>query len=220
MIDLHLHSLLSDGELVPSELVRRASVKGYKALAITDHADISTIDFIIPRITKACVSLNRALDEITVLPGIELTHVPPSDIPDLAHEARSLGAVIVLVHGETSAEPVVPGTNEAALSSDIDILAHPGMITPEQVWTAKKKGIYLEISARKGHSLTNGHVAALAKNLSAPMVLNTDAHGPDDMISEDRARIIARGAGLTDNDVEELFTNSAALAKKALQRMG
>jgi predicted metal-dependent phosphoesterase TrpH len=34
MIDLHTHSFLSDGELLPSELVRRAKVKGYRIIGI------------------------------------------------------------------------------------------------------------------------------------------------------------------------------------------
>jgi len=37
MIDLHTHSLFSDGELIPSELVSRAAAAGYRAIAITDH---------------------------------------------------------------------------------------------------------------------------------------------------------------------------------------
>ena len=40
MIDLHTHSFFSDGVLSPSELIRRAVVKGYKAIAITDHDSI------------------------------------------------------------------------------------------------------------------------------------------------------------------------------------
>ncbi len=219
MIDLHLHSLFSDGELVPAELVRRAAVKGYKALAITDHADISNIDFIIPRIIKACVSLNRAQDDLTALPGIELTHVPPRDIPVLAREARSMGAAVIIVHGETIAEPVAPGTNESALSSDIDILAHPGLITDEAMAKAAQRGIYIEISARKGHCLSNGHVAALAKQRGARMILNSDGHAPDDLIDSDYARRIACGAGLSDSDVDVLFANSATLAKRAAHRI-
>ena len=43
MIDLHTHSLFSDGALVPSEHVRRVEVLGYEAIAITDHADDSNI---------------------------------------------------------------------------------------------------------------------------------------------------------------------------------
>ncbi len=41
MIDLHTHSFFSDGELIPSELIRRAEAIGYKAIAITDHVDSS-----------------------------------------------------------------------------------------------------------------------------------------------------------------------------------
>ncbi len=53
MIDLHTHSLFSDGVLVPSELVRRAVMKGYEVIAITDHADASNLDFTIPRVAAA-----------------------------------------------------------------------------------------------------------------------------------------------------------------------
>ncbi|WP_429885909.1 PHP domain-containing protein, partial [Geoalkalibacter halelectricus] len=48
MIDLHTHTLFSDGELIPAELIRRAAVAGYTALAITDHVDLSNLDFILP----------------------------------------------------------------------------------------------------------------------------------------------------------------------------
>ena len=42
-IDLHMHSLFSDGELLPSEIARRAYVLGHEAIAITDHVDYSNI---------------------------------------------------------------------------------------------------------------------------------------------------------------------------------
>ena len=42
MIDLHMHSTFSDGELIPAEVVSRALHAGYTHLAITDHADPST----------------------------------------------------------------------------------------------------------------------------------------------------------------------------------
>ena len=44
MIDLHTHSILSDGELLPSELARRAQVEGYRIIGISDHADPSNLD--------------------------------------------------------------------------------------------------------------------------------------------------------------------------------
>jgi putative hydrolase len=210
VIDLHTHSIFSDGALIPSELVRRAEVLGIKAIGITDHADASNLDFIIPRIMAVSERLNRA-NHIKTVPGIELTHIPPSDIKTLAEQARSLGAKIVVVHGETIAEPVAPGTNSAALAADIDILAHPGLISEEEVVMAAEKGIFLEISARKGHCLTNGHVAQLAKKHGAELVLNSDAHEPSDLISEEQARKIVLGAGLIEGDFERMQKNAESL---------
>ena len=210
MIDLHTHSIFSDGVLIPSELVRRAEVLGIKAIGITDHADASNLDFIIPRIVAVAERLNR-VNHIKTVPGIELTHVPPGQISSLAEQARSFGAKIVVVHGETIAEPVVPGTNRAALSADIDILAHPGLISEEDVVMAAGKGIFLEISARKGHSLTNGHVAKLAGKHGAELVLNSDAHEPSDLITEQQARQIVLGAGLSQDDFERMQKNAESL---------
>lgn len=210
MIDLHTHSIFSDGVLIPSELVRRAEVLGIEAIAITDHADASNLDFIVPRIAAVTIALND-INHIKALPGIELTHIPPSHIEPLAEQARNLGAKIVVVHGETIVEPVMLGTNRAALNANIDILAHPGLISEEEVVMAAERGIFLEISARKGHSLTNGHVAKLAKQHGAKLVLNTDAHEPSDLINDQQARQIVLGAGLSEDDFEQMRQNAESL---------
>ena len=208
MIDLHTHSIFSDGVLIPSELVRRAEFAGLKGIGITDHGDLSNIDFIIPRLVAVAEELNRVVN-IKVIPGIEITHVPPSLIGESAKKARSLGAKIIIVHGETIVEPVAPGTNSAALEADIDILAHPGLITEEEVLKAKGRGIFLEISARKGHSLTNGHVGKLAKKTGAKLVINTDTHDPGDLIDINMAKQIVCGAGLTEKDFEIMQKNAS-----------
>ncbi|GAI91053.1 unnamed protein product [marine sediment metagenome] len=216
MIDLHTHSIFSDGELVPSELVRRAVVAGYRAIAITDHADYSNIDFIIPRIVKVCEKLSDVYS-IKIIPGIEITHVPPDSICELTEEARKLGAKIVIAHGETIAEPVTPGTNLAAIKSPIDILAHPGLITEEEIRLCSENSVFLEISTRHGHSLTNGHVVKLARKFNAGLVLNTDAHAPQDLVSKEMAVKIAAGAGMNNKEIDVMFKNSEYLIKKALE---
>jgi histidinol phosphatase-like PHP family hydrolase len=217
VIDLHTHSIFSDGELIPSELARRAKVTGYSALAITDHGDHSNFDFIISRLVKVCRKLADAL-AIQVIPGIELTHIPPEYIYDLAVEARHTGAKIVVVHGETIAEPVAAGTNAAALRAPIDILAHPGLITKDEAMEAARNSICLEITARKGHSLTNGHVVKMARQAKAPLILNSDSHAPHDLVHKDMARKIALGAGLTEAETEVMFRNSQVLVKKTLKK--
>lgn len=210
MIDLHTHSLFSDGVLIPSELVRRAEAKGLTVIGITDHGDASNIDLIIPRLVTVAKQLN-AVQKIKMIPGIELTHVPPSQIAGVAEQARALGAQIIIVHGETIVEPVAAGTNSAAVRANIDILAHPGIITPADVQIAKERGVLLEITARGGHSLTNGYVAELAKKTGAKMVINTDSHQPGDLIDKEFAKIVVRGAGLSEEDFHEMQNNALKL---------
>jgi len=213
MYDLHTHTLLSDGELLPSELVRRYKVLGYKAVAITDHIDESNAELIIPKIVSVAKKLNES-SGIKVIPGAELTHIPTKDMKSLIKKVRLLGAKIVLIHGETLVEPVAPGTNRRALSCGIDILSHPGLITLKDVKLAKKNGVYLEITTRRGHSLTNGHVAKIAKFAGAKLILNSDAHSPDDILKPAFAEKIAMGAGLTKSEVSVMRKNAQEIVKK------
>ncbi|MEF9425746.1 MAG: histidinol phosphate phosphatase domain-containing protein [Candidatus Mariimomonas ferrooxydans] len=213
MIDLHTHSLFSDGVLLPSELARRAYSVGYKVLAITDHVDSSNIDFVVPRIVKAAGDIGR-YSKLTLIPGAEITHVPPELIRRLVTEARELGAKLVIVHGETVTEPVIKGTNRAAIEAGADMIAHPGLISRDDVMTAKKKGVVLEITSRKGHSISNGYVAKTAAEIGADLIINTDSHSPEDLITVDLARIVLRSAGIPEGAIGKIFENSKKLAKK------
>ena len=213
MIDLHTHSLFSDGELLPSELIRRAQASGYDTVAITDHGDSSNLDWIIPRIVKVCRDVER-YNKIRAVAGIELTHLPPDLIFPMAQEARKMGARIVVVHGETVVEPVPPGTNRKAIEAGVDILAHPGLISEEEVSLAREKKVFLEITSRKGHSLSNGHVARLALQAGAAMVLNSDSHLPEDLLSKETALKVALGAGLTAADFSRMLENSRELLSR------
>jgi len=205
MIDLHTHTIFSDGELIPSELIRRAEVKGYTAIGLTDHVDFTNIESVLSGVLKAKY-LEDVID-VRVLVGVELTHVPPEKIENLTTLARRLGAELVVVHGETPVEPVRPGTNLAAIKSSVDILAHPGFLTLEEADLAKENNVCLEITSRLGHNITNGHVARLAKAAGAKMVVNTDAHSPDDLIDTKRAIQIAIGAGLTQDEAKKIITD-------------
>lgn len=213
MIDLHTHSLFSDGELLVSELVRRAEEMGYRFIGITDHADRSNLDLIIPRVVRAVEEINRH-NRIQAVAGIELTHVPPATIGPLAVEARELGARLVVVHGETIVEPVMPGTNRAGLEADIDILAHPGLLTEEEAALAARRGIHLEISGRKGHSFANGHVVRVAQAAGASLVVNSDAHAPGDLLSGEMVERIVLGAGLDQTALQQMTQDAETLLRR------
>ena len=204
MINLHCHSLLSDGELLPSEIAVRYQSAGYKLIAITDHVDFSNIDSCLEALIKFTKKWPKE-SGIEILAGIELTHLPPEQFKTLANRGRKKGAQIIVAHGQTPVEPVIKGTNRAALLSDIDILAHPGMITEEEAIIAREKGIFLEITSRRGHKETNAHVASIAKKTGAPLVLNTDSHAPVDIITPEQLKQVGLDAGLSQKDIEEMY---------------
>jgi len=209
MYDLHTHSTLSDGVLLPAELARRCMVLGYRGLVISDHVDHSNLEFVVTALARFCEAVAGAYGQMEILPGCEITHVPPVLIGGLVEKARDVGAEVVLVHGETVAEPVAEGTNRAAIEAGCDVLAHPGRIREQDVALAAERGVLLEISGRRGHSLTNGHVARLALRHGAALSFGSDGHAPGDYPTLEQATTIAVGAGLTPEQAAEVFRNAA-----------
>lgn len=205
MYDLHTHTIISDGEMLPTELIRRMAVTGYTTFAIADHADSSNIEEIITTLTR--VRESAQIYGVQLLCGVEITHVPPIQIADLAKSAKDHGADIVVVHGETTVEPVAPGTNKAACECQyVNVLAHPGLVTIEDARLAAKNGIALELTSRGGHNRTNGHVARIAHDAGCQLVVDSDAHAPHDILSEQARFNVAKGAGLTDAQCKEVIS--------------
>ncbi len=213
MIDLHTHTFLSDGEIAPAELVRRAEHAGYRAIGITDHADASNLDNLISALVQF-VRETQPFVKIRIIPGVELTHVPPGQISGLVRRARQLGARLVLLHGETVCEPVALGTNRAGIESGIDVLAHPGIISEEEVRMAAANGVHLEISARFSHGLGNGRIVSLARDAGAALVINSDAHSPSDILTPNWREKVAFGAGLTADEMERINKTMISLVEK------
>lgn len=205
MYDLHTHSIISDGEMLPTELIRRMAVAGYTTVAVTDHVDLSNANTVID--TLALVQESAELYGVRLLCGVEITHVPPAQIAGVAKKVKSSGADIVVVHGETPVEPVAGGTNHAACSCKyVNVLAHPGLVTLEDARLAEGNGIALEITSRGGHNRTNGHVARIAREAGCRLVVDSDAHGPGDILDKRAKFLVAKGAGLTDAECREVLS--------------
>ncbi|MFA4878015.1 MAG: histidinol phosphate phosphatase domain-containing protein [Methanoregula sp.] len=205
LYDLHTHSILSDGEMLPIELIRRMAVAGYTTVAITDHVDASNADSVLSNL--AMVRESAKLFGVRLLCGVEITHVPPAQIAGLARSAKSAGADIVVVHGETPVEPVAEGTNHAACTCKyVNVLAHPGLISLKDAEAAVKNGIALEITSRGGHNRTNGHVALVAREAGCQLVVDSDAHAPHDILDKRAKILVARGAGLSQKECKQVIS--------------
>lgn len=214
--EFHTHTFYSDGVLSPIELVRRAFVLGDSVVAITDHVDFTNLDFVLKQQKKLKGSVSWGID---VLVGVELTHIPKDKIASLARKARKLGAELVILHGESPVEPVEVGTNRVGVEClDVDILAHPGnKLSMEEAELAGENDVYLELTSRRGHSRGNVHVAEVALKSKAKLLVNTDAHEPEDLITQEDALKIAVSAGLSRNDALEVVRDNP---KEFLRKIG
>jgi len=211
LYDFHTHTFYSDGVLSPIELIRRAFVKGYSAIAITDHVALGSLGRVINETSDDC-ALARAHWNILAIPGVELTHLPPQAISEVAQKAKEMGARLVIVHGETSTEPVEQGTNLAAVQSPyVDILAHPGLITTEEAALAAQNNVFIELTSRTGHSATNAHVALISQKAQARLLVSSDAHNEDDLLTPALAEAVLHQAGLGEHHYEQILNRNPLL---------
>jgi histidinol phosphatase-like PHP family hydrolase len=214
--DFHTHTFHSDGELSPIELIHRAFEKGYNTIGITDHLGIGSLRRVVQEVSTDC-ALARKYWNIMAIPGVELTHLPAESIHEVAQQAKESGALLVVVHGATTTEPVPRGTNMAAVQSRyVDILAHPGEITAEEAALAAKNNIFIELSGRRGHSSTNTHVASICQKMGARLLVNSDAHNEDDLLTTDLARQILHAAGVRESSIEQILDKNPLLLLERL----
>ncbi len=215
--DFHTHSFHSDGVLSPSEVIRYAVTSGYGAVAVTDHVGVGNCARVLEQVIKDCEVGSRHWN-IVAIPGVELTHVPAAGIAEAASIARECGARVVVVHGETIVEPVEPGTNRAAVScKDVDILAHPGLLSKEEAAIAAANGVFIEISARKGHSYTNGHVVRTGREAGVRFLIDSDGHEPKDLLKSAFVLKVAQGAGLEAAEIPQVLEENP---RSLLARLG
>jgi len=211
--NLHSHTFLSDGQLLPSEVAVRYMDAGYKIIAITDHVDYSNIIFVTKAVLGFCARWPKN-SAIKVLPGVELTHLPPGQFNPLVSYARKQGIKIIIAHGQTPVEPVIENTNRMAILAGIDILAHPGLISEEDASLAKKRGVFLEVTSRQGHANANKHVIKQARKFRAKLILNNDSHSPKDIIAPQELINVGLRAGLSEEELEGICRDLEAFLKQ------
>ena len=157
-------------------------------------------------------ALARAHWNILAIPGVELTHLPPQAISEVAQKAKEMGAWLVIVHGETSTEPVEQGTNLAAVQSPyVDILAHPGLVTTEEAALAAQNNVFIELTSRTGHSATNAHVALISQKAQARLLVSSDAHNEDDLLTPALAEAVLHQAGVGEHHYEQILNRNPLL---------
>ncbi|MEW5693825.1 MAG: PHP domain-containing protein, partial [Candidatus Hydrogenedentota bacterium] len=111
------------------------------------------------------------------------------------------------------------GTNKEAIIAGADILAHPGHITLEEIKMTIDNNVYLEITARKGHSLFNGYLYKYFQKYNFPVICSSDAHSADDLLTEEMYRKVLIGAGFDKSECNIIEKNARGLLRRCLRRI-
>lgn len=135
-IDLHTHTVHSDGALSPTQLVEKAAEMGLSAIAISDHENVDGLDEAKKAGKKAGVE---------IIPAVEI-----SSYPDPATEHHILGYFIdyknetllkalqeVKESREERAEKVVKNLNDLGYEitfGDVKALAKGTIVQPHLAW--------------------------------------------------------------------------------------
>lgn len=209
--DLCLHSCLSDGRSTPAALLARAHMLGLRAVALAEHADAITMARVLEQIQELA-RVYSALWDLVVVSAVELTGIPPALLAEEVARARSLGADLVVVHGEGLGGVAEAGTNWAAIEAGADILAHPGLMGRVEAAQAAQTKTALMLTAQPGHCLANGHVWRLARQHGAPVVVTSGAHREAELLGPGGLRAVALGAGMEEDEWRACQTHAWALA--------
>ncbi len=192
--DLHAHSKASDGHNTIREMAQAAQAAGLEYVAITEHSRRLTVAHGLDpvRLAKQGAEidrLNRELEGITVLKGIEVDILEDGtlDLPDSV--LAGLNIVVAAVHSKFDL-PRTKQTQRILTALDnpvVSILAHPsGRLIEERepydvdmqkiIRKAKANRIALELNAHPERlDLLDTH-CQMAKQEGVLVSINSDAH--------------------------------------------
>ena len=157
-IDLHSHTLVSDGSLSPMQLVARAKEQGVEVLSITDHDTVAAYE-----------ELSGLDDGITIIPGIEFStqwrgvgvHIVGLNL-DLSSDAIKQG---VAQQGQSRSERsllIGQRLSKAGLPIDMarvaEIANHSNIGRPHFAQHLVEKGVVKNVAAAFKKYLANGKI--------------------------------------------------------------
>ncbi|MCJ7655260.1 MAG: histidinol phosphate phosphatase domain-containing protein, partial [Dehalococcoidia bacterium] len=118
-----------------------------------------------------------------------------------------------------SVEPVEKGTNLTAVQSPyVDILAHPGLITIEEASQAAQNNIFIELTARRGHSTANAHIALISQKAKAKLLVNSDAHNENDLLTPSSVESILHQANINPRQHPKILQRNPLLLIEKVNR--
>lgn len=207
-VDLHLHTLKSDGHDTLRSLAEAADAKGLDAIAITDHGPGhgSGVTEAQARETKKEALLIQPNYRARILVGIEAEILPTGEV--LLESRDGLDIVLASFHGAPSEEVYYRAVLRAVTDPKVDVLAHhawiAGHFSPitsyddELVGLMAKHGVAIEINSK--HALPSWDFLQKCRDAGVKYTIGSDAHKAVDVgavaWAKNTARHIFKDQGL------------------------
>ncbi|MGA9838160.1 MAG: DNA polymerase/3'-5' exonuclease PolX [Gemmatimonadaceae bacterium] len=197
--DLQMHSADSDGRVPLEAMAEAAEAMGYEYIAITDHGPLMRMvqgldDAGFRRQRKRIDKLNAKLRKLTVLAGAEVD-IHADGTLDLNDDTlAALDIVFVALHVKLDLEPAKQTARvlRALTHPSVDVFAHPtGRLIngrrgaqfdfDRMVKAAVDHGVMLEVDAQPERLDLDDTSVRSAIGLGARIIIDTDAHSPNEL---------------------------------------
>lgn len=225
--DLHMHTNWSDGSSTIEQMIRAGKKLGYDYIALTDHSKSDTIakGMDAKRLEKYIASVRLAAKKhkgIKVLVGSEVyVHADGSlDYPDKL--LKKLDIVIAAIHRnfKMPKQQMTKRILKALGNPHVSIFAHPtarqiNIRAPIEFDKKKvfefcaKKGIVLEVDASPLRLDLKDTDIKEAIEAGCKIIINTDAHNPDQLHYMQFGVAVARRGWAEAKDVVNTYTLNA-----------
>jgi histidinol phosphatase-like PHP family hydrolase len=199
-VDMHIHTIKSDGRDSLHNIVEAAEARGLDLIAITDHGPghgggISERQALE---TKKEAGLLQPGYHVKILVGIEAEILPTGEV--LLDSGDGLDIVLASYHGAPSVEAYYRAVLKAVLDPRVDVLAHhawvPGGFAPAEEYddmlieNMAANDVAIEINSK--HALPSWDFLMRCRDAGIKYTIGSDAHRAADVGSVSWAMNTAR----------------------------
>ncbi|MDE6189299.1 MAG: CehA/McbA family metallohydrolase [Clostridia bacterium] len=177
-VEMHCHTVASDGDMQPEELVQNAIRRGYKAICVTDHNTVSNVKEVkrygekYGLVVAGGIEWTTFWGHLTVIGGnsdVKWLDIAPKNINACIIRAREKGDLVTLAHPKRIGSPLCAGCHNEFNITNWDY------ITSYEVWS------HYNPSVSPGNKLAkNEWVSLLDKGYRICALYGYDWHSPDE----------------------------------------
>ena len=137
-VEMHCHTVASDGDMQPKELVQNAIKRGYKAICLTDHNTTANVNAVKKYGEKYGLVVAGGIEwttfwgHLTVIGGnsdIDWKSITPANINASIIRARQLGDIVTVAHPKRIGSPLCMGCHNRFKITNWDY------VTSYEVWS-------------------------------------------------------------------------------------